>query len=111
MGHPSLKDFVQILDAGLIPGCPLNWYDAQVAEDIFGLDEGILKGKTARRAPHRVVNPITAVPVEVYEWYREVTLTVDVMFVNQLPMFITVSHHIQGWYGGADQQPLAIDIH
>jgi len=41
------------------------------------------------------VNPITAVPLEVYEWYREVTLSVDVMFVNQLPMFITVSHHIK----------------
>jgi len=35
------------------------------------------------------------VPLDVYEQYKEVTLSVDVMFVNQLPMFITVSHHIK----------------
>ncbi len=65
------------------------------AEDIFGLDVGSLKGKTVWQLPHKVPTTIIAVPILVLKQHWEVTLSIDVMFVNRAPMFITISHHLR----------------
>jgi len=98
---------MQMMDSGAIQGCPLNWYDVTAMEDLFGPDVGCLKGKTTWQAPHRVPETLVAIPSSVLEQYQEVTLSVDVMFVNRLLIFITMSHHLR--FGTAklvsNQQP------
>jgi len=95
IGQPSTKDLIRMMDNGTIQGCPLNWYDVAAADDLFGLDVGSLKGKTTWQAPHKVPETLITIPSSVLEQYQEVTLSVDVMFVNKLPIFITISHHLR----------------
>jgi hypothetical protein len=47
VGHPSTKDFLRLVACNQLPNCPITQDDILVAEDIFGLDIGSLKGKTA----------------------------------------------------------------
>jgi len=93
-GRPSTQDFIQYMDNSLLGESPINRYDILAAEDIFGPDVGSLKGKTMRRTPHRVNAIITAMPIDIMTQYHQVTMSADVMFVNQIPMFLTVSHAI-----------------
>jgi hypothetical protein len=65
------------------------------AEDIFGPDVGSLKGKTVRRSAEHIEGQIVNVPAEIMSRYREVILGGDIMFVNKIPFFMTVSRYIK----------------
>jgi len=95
IGRPSTKDFIRYIDDGHLPGCPINRHDIQAAEHIFGPDIGALKGKTTRKTPSRVITPMLAVPVDLMTQYQHVTISADIMFVNKVAIFITVSHGIR----------------
>jgi hypothetical protein len=45
--RPSTKDFMQIVIGNLLQDCLVNSDNMHVAEDIFGSNLGLLKGKTA----------------------------------------------------------------
>ena len=62
--------------------------------DIFGSDEGTLQGKTTRRPTHNVGIIQWDVPSDVLSRYKTVTLCIDNMFVNRIPMLLTISLHI-----------------
>ena len=84
IGRPSTRTFIHIVNNNLLPNCPVTKRDIMAAEDIFGPDLGSLKGKTTRRAPHKVNTDITytTLPKQVHERYKEVTICGDVMHVN-----------------------------
>jgi len=65
------------------------------AEDLFGLDIGALKGKTTWQPPHKFMVPIVVVPRHILDQYHEVTLSIDIIFINRIPLFITVLHHLR----------------
>jgi hypothetical protein len=46
IGRPSLKDFMCIVMRNQLTNCPITRADILAAEDIFGPDLGMLKGKT-----------------------------------------------------------------
>jgi hypothetical protein len=71
--------------------CPVTKADVQAAENIFGPNLGSLKGKTVRRANDHVLTGIDPMPNEIMEIYRDVTLAIDITFVNKVPFFITVA--------------------
>ena len=48
-----------------------------------------LKGKTTRKKPSVVTTNIIAVPKEIRALYKQVTLTIDIFFINKIPFFIT----------------------
>jgi hypothetical protein len=75
--------------------CPITKADIIAAEDIFGPEVGSLKGKTTRRRPHKVRQIIEHLPAEVMARYRNVTLCVDIMFVNEIPMLVTLSRKVK----------------
>ena len=54
-----------------------------------------IKGKTTRRAPEHVRTDYVAVPQDFLKLQKNVTLVVDVMFVNSLPFLITMSRNIR----------------
>jgi hypothetical protein len=65
------------------------------AEHIFGPDVGSLKGKTVWCRPHLAKPTIEPLPPEVMSQYHNVTLAVDVMLVNGIPMLVTISRNIR----------------
>jgi hypothetical protein len=96
IGRPSTKDFIRIVLGNQLPNCPVTKADILAAEDIFGPDIGSLKGKTTRRPPSKV-KPwvVEQLPPAVMSRYRDVTLCVDVMYINRVPMVVTFSRNIR----------------
>ncbi len=50
-----------------------------------------LKGKTVWKRPEPVKTDIVSIPKEIRELHKEVTLTIDIFFVNKIPFFLTLS--------------------
>ena len=69
--------------------------DILVAEDILEPEVGILKGKTTRRKPDTVRGVVEPIPPSLMGQYRHVMLGADIMHVNGIPFFLTVSRHIK----------------
>jgi hypothetical protein len=95
IGRPSTKDFMQIVVKNQLPNCPITREDILAAEDIFGPDDSLLKGKTTWSKPNRVRNVVTPVPPNVIEWYRSITLCTDIMHVNDIPFLVTISRNVK----------------
>lgn len=95
IGRPSEKDFTRILESNMLPNCPITKQDVLAARDIFGPDVGALKGKTVRHAPNKVRPVMGAIPMEILDQYKAVTLCGDIMFINRIPFFITLSRNIK----------------
>ena len=75
--------------------CPVTLADVEAAEQIFGPDIGCLKGKTMQRNPPIIDSPITPVPASVLKRYQNVTLCIDIMYVNQVAMMVSISRNIK----------------
>jgi hypothetical protein len=95
IGRPSTKTFLSIVDKNLLPNCPVTRADIIAADRIFGPDVGSLKGKTVRRAPVAVETDILAIPESIMLRYTKVTVSGDIMFVNKIPFFVTISRHLK----------------
>lgn len=66
-----------------------------IAYDIFGPDIGSLKGKTVRRSSVPIAPILNDLPWELMSQYRDVTLLMDIFYVNKVMFFMTKSVHIQ----------------
>jgi hypothetical protein len=51
----------------------------------------MLKGKTVRMTPPVVRQDVIEIPKEILELHKDVTLAIDIFFVNKIPFFITYS--------------------
>eukprot|EP00984_Skeletonema_dohrnii_P033562 scaffold30483_cov78-Skeletonema_dohrnii-CCMP3373.AAC.1 len=98
-GHPSeptMKREVSRTDShSLFRDCPVSSKDITNANRIFGPSLPIVKGKTVRKRPSRVEPQFISIPAQVMELNKFVTLVADVMFVNGLPFFVTLSRNIR----------------
>jgi hypothetical protein len=95
IGRPGTKEFACIVKDGLLPNCPITPKDIEAAEDIFGKDIGAIKGKTTRQAPERVRMTGVTLPTELLDRYKTVTLCGDIMFVNKIPFFVSISRNLK----------------
>jgi hypothetical protein len=96
VGRPELKDFLEYLDANSIPNCPIHRQDAINAHAIFGRDLGSIQGKTTRRKLKAVISAAANnLPKEIMLHYRDITLCIDIMFVNKIPFFLSISRNIR----------------
>jgi hypothetical protein len=95
IGRPSARDYLHIVENNLLKDCPIVGTDVVAAEDIFGPNVGFLKGKTVRRGGTHVNPEYLQVPSPLMEKYHQVTLCIDIMFVNKLPFLVTISRDIK----------------
>ena len=95
--HSLAFEAANIVNHNLLPNCPVTQRDIMAAEDIFGPGIGSLKGKTVRRRPQSVTTDITysPLPPTVHDRYQAITLCADVMHVNGIPFFISISRHLK----------------
>jgi hypothetical protein len=70
---------------------PVTVEDAMVAYKIWVPSVAALKGKTVRKRPEPVKTDIVSIPKEICELHKEVTLTINIIFVNKIPFFLTLS--------------------
>jgi hypothetical protein len=95
IGHPSTQDLKNIIKSNLIINCPVTIADIDHAEKIYGPSVPILKGKTTRQTPLSVASDYIAVPPQILSANKYVTLSGDLFFVNKIPFFSTISHHLK----------------
>jgi hypothetical protein len=92
--YPSIKHFKWIVQSGHIMENDVTLADIEVAEKIWGPNIAALKGKTIRTTPPPVVQDFVEVPKDIMENNKEVTLAMDVFFVNHIPFLLTVSRNL-----------------
>ena len=91
MGRPTDKDFIRILKVNSLPNCPVTPRDVVIANKLFGPDVGALKGKTTRRGHPIIDSPVSVDITSILKYYGEVTLCVDMMYVNKVHLLVTLS--------------------
>ena len=64
------------------------------AEDIFGSNIGSVKRKMTNTKQKHVQVDLQDIPQEIMEKHGEVTLAIDVMFINKIPFVMMTSRNI-----------------
>ena len=90
----STTKLLNIIDTNQVRGLPITREDVKQAENIFGPNVFALKGKTTNRKVDHIVAPVTRIPKEILKKYRNVTLCIDVIFINGIKFLLTVSQNI-----------------
>eukprot|EP00804_Cyclotella_cryptica_P029934 CCRYP_017818-RB/>CCRYP_017818-RB protein AED:0.41 eAED:0.41 QI:0/0/0/1/0/0/2/0/209 len=65
------------------------------AKKLLGPNLGGVRGKTVRQRPSAMRPESITIPWDLYKWYKNVTLTANVMFVNGLPFLVTLLQDIK----------------
>jgi hypothetical protein len=88
---PSAKTFLSIIDNNLLQNSLVSRADVIAAERIFGPYVGFLKGKTVSKRPSVVRIDLAIIPISIVSKYQQVMVSADIMFVNKIPFFVTIS--------------------
>jgi hypothetical protein len=75
------------IQSNLIKDFPVTVKDMGTAIKVWGPSIAMLKGKTVRMTPPVVRQDVIKIPKE----HKNVTLGIDIFFVNKIPFFITYS--------------------
>ena len=88
---PSNADMKWAIQSNLIKDCPVTVKDMGTAIKVWGPSIAMLKGKMVRTTPLMVRQDVIEIPKEIRELHKDVTLAIDIFFVNKIPFFITYS--------------------
>lgn len=92
LARPAMNDFIRIVREGRILNCPITVADIRRWIDIYGIDIGVLKGRTTRdRAPIVNVEPN---PIDLTKELVPVVLAADIMFIEGVSFFIGISRKL-----------------
>ena len=95
MGFPTVENLKHILKQRLIRNCPIAVEDVNIAEQIYGSDISSMKGKKTRPKAKLVRNDHVKIPPEIKETHDNLTLHIDIMFVNNLLMLTSIDDPIR----------------
>ena len=90
-----------IVESNLLPNCPIVKQDILAAEDILDPDLGCLKGKTVRAKSTQVKISHATTPKSSAR--RMLVLSIEIMYVNDIPFLVTISRDLQ--FGSAQALP------
>jgi len=91
IGRPSTADYVKYIENYLIPNCPIMKEDIVREEDNLESNVGIIKGKMTWKTPERVSNTLDNLPNGMLEEHSDVTIAIDIMYINEIPFMMTTS--------------------
>ena len=91
LGTPSMADLKAAIAMNAISDLPVRTVDIDLAEKIFGPDLGTLKGKTTKRKALPMVSDRIAIPPELYEKREALELCMDLMYVNGMVFFTSIT--------------------
>ena len=104
-GHPSDKTLMYAAVTNSVVDNPIRREDVILAMEALGQSGYAVAGKTTRTQPEEV-DPsaaVTEVPPAIINYYKNVELSADILFVNRVPFLATISKHIH--YGTIDALP------
>ena len=90
----STPKLLNIVDNNMVKGLPITRQDVKLVDEIYGPNVYTLKGKTTNQKVDHVIAPITRIPKEVLKEYKNITLCIDVMFINGIKFLLTLSPNI-----------------
>jgi hypothetical protein len=92
--HPSDETLIYSAMTNGIRNNPITKRDITMALNMLGKSRYSVQGKTVRHQPDAVDTESIPVPTRILDYYNSVTLSVDIMHVNKVPLLIRVSYHI-----------------
>jgi hypothetical protein len=96
IGRPSTKRYLELAKKGRILNCNVTQQDIHNVKHIFGPDHDSWKGKTVRKVSKQVrAGGLIPIPITIMAQYQRVVLCIDVMKVNKMPFFVTMSQAIK----------------
>ncbi len=95
LGNPSKKDFQGLVSGDLIPNCPIARANISNTRKKFGPDLASIRGKIVQWTPAPVVADYVAIPWQLVDANKAVTLAADVFFVDGMAFSIAVSRRIK----------------
>ena len=78
-----------------LKGCPIIQADILAAEDIYGPNLSALKGKTVAHPNPHVHTGMDPVPPDLMKIHHHITLTIDIMFINEVPFLMTMARDLK----------------
>ena len=81
VGRPLDKDLIKILKASSLPNCPVTPRDVLIASKLFG--------------PNISDLPVPVDITSILKYYGEVTLCMDLMYVNKVPLLVTLPRNVK----------------
>jgi hypothetical protein len=84
VNYLSWKDFKWIIRSNQVKDCPVTVNHVDTALKIWGKNVVALKGNTTRMKPDLVARDFVKVPVELLKLHKEVYISADLFFVNNL---------------------------
>ncbi len=91
LAFPSNADMKWAIQLNLIKDCPVTVKDMGTGIKVWGPSIAMLKGKIVRTMPPVVRQDVIEISKEIRELHKDVTLTIDIFFVNKIPFFTTYS--------------------
>ena len=89
IGRESTKDYLEIFDNNELRNCPIEISNIVAAEVIIGTEVGSLQGDTVCSSSAQMTHLKVNIPPHLYERYKEVSLSIDIMFINKVDLFMT----------------------
>ena len=95
-GHPSDDTLICAAVTNSIMGCPIAREDVLMALEYLGKSGYAVAGKTTRTQPDEVVpnEALVELPPTILNYYKDVVLSIDILFVNRVPFIATISRNI-----------------
>jgi hypothetical protein len=94
IGHPTDREFRNMVRTNMIPNCPVTTVAIDNANKIWGPDLAGVRGRRTRQRPEHVKIEYLSIPRSIVDRLKHVTLSVDVMFVDGVPFLVSVSRGI-----------------
>ena len=95
MFFPAQDSFENILTRNSLRNCPVNPHDATNMHRVYGRNVHTVKGKTTRQTHQHVDSRLIPVPPEILNTRRDVTLCVDLFFVDGLVFLLSTSRYLR----------------
>ena len=73
---------------------PITARDVNIALKMLGKSKYRVEGKLVRNQPDAVITEYFPVPTSIFDYYKNFVLSVDVLFVNQIPFLASISKNI-----------------